>query len=52
MTEEGIHRPCRSEPDIVEDPKCPNLEPWVLELGGEGWIRLRIEEKELALVSL
>ena len=33
----GGHPPAsRSEPDIVEDRKYPNLEPWVLELGARG----------------
>ena len=39
--EEGIHRPCRSEPDIFEGPKRLKLELWVLELearGGFDWI--------------
>ena len=40
--EEGIHRPCRSEPDIVKGPKRLNLELWVLELearGGFDWFK-------------
>ena len=39
--EEGIHRPWRSEPDIIEGPKRLKLELWVLELeasGGFDWI--------------
>ena len=39
--EEGIHRPSRSEPDIVEGLKRLKLELWVLELearGGFDWI--------------
>ena len=28
VTKEGIHRPCRSEPDIIEGPKRLNLEVW------------------------
>ena len=36
VTEEGIHRPCRSEPDIIEGPKRLNLELWVLELEARG----------------
>ena len=38
--EKGIHRPCRSEPDIFEGPKRLKLELWVLELearGGFDW---------------
>ena len=36
VTEKGIHRPCRSEPNIVEGPKRLNLELWVLELEARG----------------
>ena len=46
--EEGIHRRCRTEPDIIEGPKRLNLELWVLELEARGrfdWI----ERKELSL---
>ena len=48
LTKEGIHRPRRSEPDIVEGPKRLNLELWVLEIkarGGFDWI----ERKESSL---
>ena len=41
VTEEGIHRSSRSEPDIVEGLKRLKLELWVLELkarGGFDWI--------------
>ena len=48
VTEEGIHRPWRSEPDIIEGPKRLDLELWVLELkarGGLDWI----EKEEVSL---
>ena len=43
--EEGIHRPRRSEPDIIEGLKRLNLEPWVLELeagGGFDWFKNKV----------
>ena len=46
--EEGIHRPCRSEPDIIEGLKRLNLELWVLELEARGGFD-GIERKELSL---
>ena len=46
--EEGIHRPWRSEPDIIEGPKRLNLELWVLELEARGGF----DERSQALVSL
>ena len=46
--EEGIHRPWRSEPDIIEGPKRLNLELWVLELEARGGFD-GIERKEWSL---
>ena len=48
VTEEGIHRPWRSEPDIIEGPKHLNLELWVLELEARGGFD-GIERKESSL---
>ena len=52
VTEEGIHRPRRLEPDIVEGPK--RLKSGTLGVGtrGEGRTRLRLKERSKALVSL
>ena len=48
VTEEGVHRPWRLEPDIIEGPKRLNLELWVLELEARGGFD-GIERKESSL---
>ena len=52
VMEEGIHRPRRSEPNIVEGPK--HLKSRALGVGtrGKGRNRLRLKERSRALVSL
>ena len=45
VMEEGIHRPRRSEPDIVKGRRYPNLKPWVLELGARGGFDRGLKEK-------
>ena len=46
VTEEDIHRPCWSDPDIVESPKCLNLKLWVLELEARGELDGGCEKEE------
>ena len=46
VTEEGIHRPWRSEPDMVEDPKRSNLRLWVLELGAKERFDARLKNQD------
>ena len=48
VTEEGIHRPWRSELDIIKGPKRLDLEPWVLELKARGRLDW-IEKEEVSL---
>ena len=44
--EEGIHWLSRSDPDIFEGPRRPNLRLWVLELGAEKRFDARLKNKD------